>query len=82
MEYMKSKYGILCFIFIMLIIVACENPSASKYNPPSSHTISQDGALHKNGYSQPFTNCTSCHGDDLLGGTTGVSCFECHSTKW
>ncbi len=26
--------------------------------------------------------CTSCHGEDLLGGTTGPSCDDCHNESW
>ncbi len=27
----------------------------------------------------PWTNCTGCHGNDLLGGFTGVACIDCHN---
>ena len=50
--------------------------------PPADHTLSKDGFMHKSGLEQPLVNCVSCHGSDLTGGTTGVSCFECHGTKW
>jgi hypothetical protein len=71
-------------LFLMLfLIIACEKTNDQpKYNPPADHTISKDGFLHKSGLNQPLTNCVSCHGSDLKGGTTGVSCYECHSKKW
>ena len=71
-------------LFLMLIlIIACEKKNDSpKYNPPADHTISKDGFLHKSGLDQPLTNCVSCHGSDLKGGTTGVSCYECHGKEW
>ncbi len=36
-------------------------------------------AKGKKSYSQ---NCASCHGSDLRGGDSGVSCYECHGKKW
>ena len=71
-------------LFLLLIlIIACEKTNdLPKYNPPVDHTISKDGFFHKSGLDQPLTNCVSCHGSDLKGGTTGVSCFECHGKEW
>jgi hypothetical protein len=70
-------------LLMLLLLIACEeSENESKYNPPADHTISQDGAMHKSGLNQPLTNCTTCHGADLQGGTSGVSCYECHGEKW
>lgn len=70
-------------ILLMLVLfIGCEKTNGPKYNPPADHTISQDGYMHKSGLDQPLVNCVACHGTDLRGGTTGVSCFECHGTKW
>ena len=75
--------GMLSILFLLLLlIIACEKSSVKDYNPPADHTISEDGYLHKSGLAQPLANCVTCHGSDLKGGTTGVSCFECHSKKW
>ena len=72
---------ILFLLFIL--IIACEKTDDSpKYTPPADHTISKDGFLHKSGLDQPLTNCVSCHGSDLKGGTSGVSCYECHGKEW
>jgi hypothetical protein len=65
-------------LFMLALIIGCEKSNDSKHNPPSDHTISKDGFMHKSGLEQPLVN----HGSDLKGGTTGVSCFECHGTKW
>jgi len=68
---------------ITLSIIACQKEDmGSKYNPPADHAISMDGYMHKTRYDQPLQNCITCHGNDLGGGTSGVSCFECHGTKW
>ena len=74
----------VAILFLLLIlIIACEKTNdLPKYNPPADHTISKDGFLHKSGLDQPLTNCVSCHGSDLEGGTTGVSCYECHGKEW
>jgi hypothetical protein len=74
----------IIFIFLISIyyIASCSNPSESKYEPPSDHTISKDGVKHKSGLNDPEENCVACHGSDLRGGTSGVSCYECHGKKW
>ena len=69
-------------VAIVALFIGCENANDPKYNPPADHTINQSGYMHKSGLNQPLTNCVSCHGADLKGGSTGVSCFECHGTKW
>lgn len=76
--------GKVSIILLMLVIViSCEKVNdVPDYNPPADHTIGKDGFMHKNGLNQPLDNCVSCHGADLNGGTTGVSCYECHGKKW
>ena len=72
------------FVFVFIVIFACSfpNSSESKYDPPSDHTVKKDGAKHKPGLSNPEENCIFCHGNDLRGGESGVSCYECHGKKW
>jgi cytochrome c553 len=73
----------LSVILLMLaLITGCEKANDQKHNPPQDHTINNAGFMHKSGLNQPLVNCVSCHGSDLKGGSTGVSCFECHGTKW
>jgi mono/diheme cytochrome c family protein len=69
-------------LLVLALFTGCEKSNNSNYNPPADHTISKDGFMHKSGLDQPLTNCVSCHGADLKGGSVGVSCFECHGTKW
>jgi hypothetical protein len=69
-------------ILMFTLIIGCEKTNDSKHNPPADHTISKEGFMHKSGLEQPLVNCVGCHGSDLKGGTAGVSCFECHGTKW
>lgn len=74
---------ILGVLVLLALMMGCEDEkNLPKYDPPSSHTISKDGSMHMSGLDQPLTNCTACHGADLKGGTSGVSCFECHGQEW
>jgi len=52
------------------------------YGAPDNHTIDNSGVYHKPGLHDPMTNCVSCHGDDLRGGSAPVSCYQCHGQKW
>ena len=79
---MKKLIVISAILFIVIISSCTKNKVEPNYDPPADHTISQDGFMHKTGLNDPLTNCIACHGADLKGGTTGVSCFECHGTKW
>jgi cytochrome c553 len=69
-------------ILITLVVLACESTTISPYDPPDDHTIKQDGIMHKSGLYDPEENCITCHGEDLRGGITEVSCYECHGKKW
>ena len=74
---------ILILLLFVVLMSSCEKTNdIPKYSPPADHTISKDGSMHKSGLNQPLTNCVSCHGTDLKGGTVGVSCYECHSKQW
>lgn len=73
---------IILFISLSMFLINCSSPTDSKFNPPSDHTINKNGAKHKSGLSSPLANCVSCHGSNLRGGESGVSCYECHGIKW
>ncbi|MHC4399361.1 MAG: cytochrome c3 family protein [Planctomycetota bacterium] len=45
---------------------------------PASEVMATDEFHVDPGRQTPWTNCNTCHGADLLGGFTGVSCFDCH----
>ena len=81
----KDHASVRMSIIMLMIVLAisCEKENGnSDYNPPSDHAISKDGFMHKSGLNQPLDNCVGCHGADLNGGTTGVSCYECHGKEW
>ena len=77
---MKFKSYILILLVITLMS-SCTSPE-SNTNAPTDHTISKNGSFHKSGLENPEVNCVQCHGDDLRGGTSGVSCFQCHGKEW
>lgn len=80
---MKKLFLISAALLVFALTYSCtKENNGPDYDPPADHTISQDGYMHKNGLNDPLSNCTGCHGNDLKGGTVGVSCFECHGTKW
>ena len=81
--YRTEKLSIWILFFLFFVINSCTKTNdIPKYSPPADHTISKDGTMHKSGLDQPLANCVGCHGSDLRGGNTGVSCYECHGKKW
>jgi hypothetical protein len=56
-------------------------------------TTPNPGGFHADGWADPavhglatklqtFTDCRTCHGPDLGGGTVGVACDDCHAADW
>ena len=78
----KLLVQIILISIISIFLLYCSSPTDSEYNPPSDHTISKNGAMHKSGLNLPLENCVTCHGSDLRGGDSGVSCYDCHGKKW
>ena len=75
----------LAFILLtsILLLAGCNlfSPDTAG-SAPEGHTINMSGAFHKTGLDNPQVNCVQCHGDDLRGGTSGVSCYSCHGQRW
>jgi len=70
-------------VFLFVIAVSCsDDDEYPQYNPPADHKISKEGVMHKTGLEDPLSNCNTCHGADLTGGTSQVSCYECHGVEW
>ncbi|KAA3599127.1 MAG: hypothetical protein DWQ06_10945 [Calditrichaeota bacterium] len=82
-------------ILFSFLIISCDGPfpAQDKIGVPSDHTESKEGALHKPGYENPFSNksdCSSpvCHQQNLQGGfvteqnQVPPSCYQCHGVKW
>ena len=76
------KLTITIFVLLLSVfLISCTSPESGR-NAPADHTINKEGFFHKPGLDNPEENCVSCHGGDLRGGTTGVSCFSCHGEIW
>jgi hypothetical protein len=65
-----------------LLLTGCNSSTSPDSNAPADHIVNKNGVFHKSGLTDPLNNCTACHGSDLRGGTAGVSCFQCHGSKW
>ncbi|MDH5559614.1 MAG: hypothetical protein OEY59_02010 [Deltaproteobacteria bacterium] len=48
----------------------------------TDHSLEINGYFHKPDMTNAMTDCIDCHGADMDGGTTGVSCYQCHFNKW
>lgn len=77
----KWAFPLMIALLTCIVCYSCED-EYPQYNPPSDHTINKDGVLHKSGLSDPTSNCVACHGNDLDGGSSQVSCYECHGKEW
>ena len=79
----QGKWAFLILSFLLFLVVCCSSEEDyPQYNPPSDHTVNKDGVKHKSGLTEPTINCADCHGIDLSGGTSKVSCYECHGAEW
>jgi hypothetical protein len=85
---MKSRTLISLLIpFTFILILSCSKGSDTvngpgSVNPPADHTVNNSGIRHKPGLQNATQNCVSCHGQDLTGGSAGISCYSCHGKKW
>jgi len=81
--YEKYIMKILKTILAILIVLSFTNCGRStESNAPSDHNVSKDGVYHKSGLNSPTESCVECHDADLRGGSSDVSCYDCHDKKW
>lgn len=81
---MKSR--VIFFVgtaLTVFLIYSCETKTSVDWSGfgatthfPSPYENDHAGYMEANGY--PFADCQECHGEDLEGGTSGVSCLACH----
>jgi hypothetical protein len=81
----NSVKALLLFPIIVFLLNGCTDSledglpgSASDTNTYHS-TGWKDDPQHGNDFSIDSQNCKACHGEDLTGGTSGVSCVSCHA---
>ena len=59
---------------LLFLLAACgESPHPADYEQPAIHSV--DVKLQTD-------DCRTCHGDDLAGGSSGLSCDSCHPVGW
>jgi len=79
----------LAFFLVLLLPVACDKPAEETAAPDSGEPA---GSYHPDGFGDPAVHgleakaqaeaCTDCHGTDLTGTDTALSCDTCHPTGW
>ncbi len=84
------KYSELIIVLVLgLIFSSCSKLQNNVLTPVQSQSV-----IHPEGWTTPssgdfhgtyikahnydMTTCTACHGSDLKGGTTQISCYTCH----
>ena len=68
-------------ILVLWALGACgktDDSSAGAHHPAGYYDFNVHGPDAK----LQTETCTDCHGDDLSGGTSGVSCDGCHGAEW
>jgi hypothetical protein len=70
----------LCLFVLLALIAGCsERNDKSPINPDTGrHVENWLPAAHMEAAKSDLGSCSSCHGDDLKGGISGVSCTSCH----
>ena len=81
MKYVRVML-IVCFVSVLWIIGCSEDktPLASASHPDGWNTKGADVFHGTKVLEAGYNSCKTCHGADLEGGRTGISCFTCHQT--
>jgi hypothetical protein len=79
----QAKSVRLFFTFYLMLAASmsgCSDPNAqSRFNPETGkHSANWLPAAHREAAASGIHSCSSCHGTDLKGGISGVSCTACH----
>ena len=57
-------------------------PEGGQYHSTEHSTGWADNPLHGAEFTGNPQNCRACHGEDLNGGSSGISCVDCHHSGW
>ena len=75
---LNTKYIIIVLSFIV-ITIGCTGPLPNGIPSKYYHKINwETNNLHGKEFTVNNTNCESCHGMDLKGGQSNISCIDCH----
>ena len=71
----KAKRWFVLFAMVSFspVLAACSSGSGG-------HSVDLGGVSHRDGSTDPVSNCVGCHGSDLHGGD-GPNCYSCHSNS-
>jgi hypothetical protein len=84
----KLTKGLLFFAVVSFLQNGCTSPvedglPGSESDTSTYHSAGwQNNPLHGAEYQTNPQNCRACHGEDLEGGTSGISCGDCHHSGW
>ncbi len=75
-----AKLLFVGFLTLAASVAGCSDPNAqSPINPDTgSHAATWLPAAHMAAAKSNVDSCSTCHGSDLSGGISGVSCTSCH----
>ena len=77
------KYKLLQLIFLVLIYSACNEPANPPIHPDEWIISGAENSHTEKIAESGIVVCKDCHGgsekNDYFGGTSGVSCYDCHA---
>lgn len=88
MSSLNARSILLLLVSALFLTIGCSDPkSAGLFNPetgkhpsnwlPGGHAFVSE-QTHSSATASTDSDCTACHGTDLSGGISGVSCTHCH----
>jgi predicted CxxxxCH...CXXCH cytochrome family protein len=77
---MTGRKIVMLLVIAVIAAAGCGTPNdQSTFDPDTQRHIADWVRIkHAPAAQTDIAECTECHGDDLLGGTSGVSCDSCH----
>jgi hypothetical protein len=81
----KLAKALLLFPIIVFLLNGCTEPleeglPGSESDPSYYHSTGwKDDPQHGSDFCTNSQNCEACHGEDMEGGSSGVSCVACHA---
>jgi len=75
-----ASYLFTCLVALMTSLTGCGDPNADSLIDPDTgtHAANWLPETHRMAALSNLDACTSCHGSDLKGGISGLSCTLCH----
>lgn len=82
-----KNYNFYLLIFLptlsfLILQMSCSNETPTSQSI-SGHSLSLNGVAHSQGLDHAERYCSSCHGQNLVGGDKQEpSCYSCHGENW